>query len=194
MGLLPRLVCPSIAVLIPALRPSKNSCVVLVMLLGATFFYGCSGFRGPDMKVSGVVVSQATDEGLELEIYLDLANTNDTGMELRLYEYSVWADGTRAYRGVWAAEQTIPAATERSAMVPAVLLDEQLGWSKEARPKQIRMKITGTVLYIAPGQLAKTLLQWGLYQPHQAFGAEDSVELIIEKKIPEKAESGSTAS
>ncbi|MDG2053282.1 MAG: hypothetical protein P8J86_01095 [Phycisphaerales bacterium] len=163
------------------------------MLLGAPLFYGCSGFRGPDMKVSGVVVSHATDEGLELEIYLDLANNNDTGTELRLYEYSVWVDGTRAYQGVWAAEQTIPAAAERSAMVPAVLLDKQLGWSKEARPEQVRMKIMGNVLYIAPGQLAETLLEWGLYQPRQAFGAEDSIELIIEKKIPEKAKSSSTA-
>lgn len=164
------------------------------MLLGAPFFYGCSGFSGPDMKVSGVVVSNATDEGLELEIYLGLTNNNDTGMELRLYEYSVWVDGTRAYQGVWAAEQTIPAASERSAMVPAVLLDKQLGWSKEARPQQVRMRIMGDVLYIAPGQLAETLLEWGLYQPHQTFGVEDSVELIIEKKMPEKTKSGSTAS
>ncbi len=177
-----------------AIRFRQSLLMVGAALLWLPMAWGCSGFRGPEVKVAGAVVTNETDEGLELEIFLEMTNPNDEGLELRLYEYTIWADGARAYQGVWSAEQTIPALMERSAMIPGVLLDQPLGWTKEGRPKQIKLRIAGAVLYIAPGQFAETLLEWGIYQPRQGFRAEDFIELIVEQKMPEKGKSASKGS
>lgn len=151
-----------------------GSVLGLLVCAGLT---GCSGYRSPTITVTGAEVVQRTDEGVAIRFALDLANPNDEELELRQFNYSLTVNGKKVYSGRRAAEATLRAAGEKRLFLPAVLRYDLLGWDDRSRPSEVGYSLSGSLLYVTPGEIAEILLDTGVRKPRVRFSEAGRVML-----------------
>ena len=137
----------------------------VVLLLGP----GCSRYRDPLFRVSAVTVGEMTDEALQLHFDLRLTNPNNDPLQLVQFDYTVSVEGRRVFQGRRAAEATLNVLVTRTLTIPAVVPYDRMGWVESGPPPTFGYRLSGTLLYLTPGELAETLLDTGLRRPKVRF-------------------------
>jgi len=144
---------------------------------------GCSGFRDPVVTIVNASLTETSESAIGLGLRLELANSNSEPVELYEFTYAITINGTGTYRGRWAASATLPANGSRHLVIPAVVRYDQLGWTEDSVPAQARFDVTGTLLYIAPGDIAEILFDTGVRKPTVAFSGRG---IIILNEVADK--------
>jgi hypothetical protein len=129
---------------------------------------GCSSFRPPSVQLVDAAVLEIGTDALQVGIELELANVNDEPMRLIELEYRLSVEGRGVFEGRRAAQATIARDGRRRIVLPAVVRFDDVEWNGSV-PPEIPYALTGTVLYIAPGELAEILLDTGLRRPRSTF-------------------------
>ena len=133
---------------------------------------GCSGFREPVITIVDAQVTERSDIAIGLGLRLDLANSNNEPVELFEFTYAITINGAGTYRGKWSASATLPANGSRQLVIPAVVRYDQLGWTENSMPAEARFDVSGSLLYIAPGDIAEILFDTGVRKPKVSFNGQ----------------------
>lgn len=155
--------------------------ILLVAFIAA--ISGCSGFRDPVVTILNASLTETSENAIGLGIHLELKNSNSEPVELYEFTYAITINDTGTYRGRWAASATLPANGSRQLVIPAVVRYDQLGWTEDSVPAQARFDVTGTLLYIAPGDIAEILFDTGVRKPTVAFSGRG---IIILNEVADK--------
>jgi hypothetical protein len=148
----------------------NRTCFLLVCI----FAFQCCGIRAPVTKFNGVTLTQSTQEAIALDAEFEISNTNDEPLKLKQYEYVVFAGDRTVYRGIAAAQQTVPRWATIVSTIPIVIRrvdlpqDEQFNW-----------ELSGHLSYIPPTALAETLLKSGLSKPTTPIRAHGVIEIPL---------------
>ena len=70
-----------------------------VVMLATMVTTGCAGFSDPSISVTGVMLTEATDDALALSFVMDLANPNTAAVPLYEFRYTLAIDGKEVYAG-----------------------------------------------------------------------------------------------
>jgi hypothetical protein len=124
----------------------------------------------------GAKVVDASAEGLQLEIALEVTNHGNESIRLDEFEYRVSVDGAQMYAASWSAEATLASNDVRSMAVPAVVRFDAMGWPAGARPDRAKVTINGTMSYVAPGPIAHVFRDMGMPNPKAAITGSSEVE------------------
>ena len=160
----------------------RMQCVRIVVglsLLLPGLLGGCTQYRDPSVNVHSVSASSMTQEAMVLDFMLELSNPNQESLRLHEFHYDVAVDGVKVYSGVRAAEATLASLDQRHVRVPAVIRFDAVGWSLLSTPAAAQYAITGTLRYIAPGELARMARDLGLPKPRASFSGTGEVALAV---------------
>jgi hypothetical protein len=134
-------------------------------------FAGC-GVRAPLTVYTGSSVTQSTAEAVALNVHFEISNTNDEPIKLKIYEYTVTADGNAVYKGRASAEQTVPRWATVESTIPIVIRREFVSSLGE-----VDWKLSGRLSFIPPTAIAETLLKSGFWEPTTSVHASDALML-----------------
>lgn len=151
--------------------------VLLLVLMTACGGGGCAGHRDPALVVSDAALAETSDEALGLRFWLDLQNPNDEPLKLLRFEYDVKVNGRTVYSGARDAQATLAANGTRRLAVPAVVRFDQMDWNAAARPHRADYSISGSVQYVAPGEIAEILFDLGVRKPRAGFKGAGELDL-----------------
>jgi hypothetical protein len=143
----------------------QHRCRLLLGVLLLCLVNGCSGFRPPTSTLREVAITERGNGGTTLQFTFELRNPNNEPMELRDLSYRVSLQGTEVYRGRRATLTTLPAEGMRTVRVPAVVLSETLDLAAIAPSTDVQYAFSGSLIYIAPGEIAEILLDSGVRKP-----------------------------
>ncbi len=138
---------------------------------------GCSGYRAPTIVVGDALLVERTNEGIRLDIPLDLTNPNDESLELLRFTYEASIDGRDVYDGKRAAEATLASGASKRVILPVVVRFDRAGFSPAEAPRDSAWSIRGNLHYVTPGQIAEILLDTGVRKPQTGFSGDGRVEL-----------------
>lgn len=126
---------------------------LLVLMMIPSILLGCTAT--PDVRVDSLdKVSEGPSAG-EYVLRLDMRNPTDLPMVLDRWTYEV-STNLGTWNNVWIASRTLPARSITFDSLPVVIrhggdIDPLTRWS-----------VKGKLTYLLPGQMAQTLLIWGL--------------------------------
>ena len=138
---------------------------------------GCTGFREPVVTIVGASITETSDSAIGLDLLLELANSNSEAVELNEFTYAITINGTGTYRGRWAASATLPSNGSRQLVIPAVVRYDQMGWTENSLPAEASFGISGSLHYIAPGDIAEILFDTGVRKPKVSFRGQGILNL-----------------
>ena len=148
---------------------------VLAVLLG-----GCVGAGKPNARVVGVtlqsvdVVADAAVLGVEMLV----ENPTDADLTMRASRYTARVDDA-SYSGRWRPQVTAPAGSSNRYTAPVVASLSALMDASGAS-----FQVSGSLSYLEPDQLAKTLWNIGIRRPEVAFGGSATL-LPISREDPQ---------
>ena len=149
---------------------------LLILFLG-----GCSSYRPPSIQLMGVTIAEESDEAITLSFELELQNPNTEPIELREFRYEVSLNGQVVYSGRRAAGTTLHSRSVQHLNLPGVARYELLGWTRQTRPRIVDYQLSGTLLYLTPGELAEILLDTGVRRPTVNFSQVGQLTLVGER-------------
>lgn len=121
--------------------------------------------------------TDVTNEAVAVEFDYDLSNPNSQPLELQTMTYNLAVDGRQTYTGKRSAEATLPTSGASRLTIPAVIRYDEMGWAAGAIPSAADYRLSGELIYVAPGALAEILLDSGVRTPTASFGDAGVIEL-----------------
>ncbi len=165
-------------------------CRILILTLAATALLGgCSLYSDPSINVTGIALTQRTDEAIALDVSLEMSNSNNVPLELLDFHYAFSVDGRRVFQGRRSAEATLGASGDHTVIIPVVVRYDQVDW-QQFPPDQFDYSLSGHVQYITPGELAELLLDLGVRRPRAGFRNSGKVMLPNANAQPTPPASG----
>lgn len=154
-------------------------------LAGLGFFgAGCESYAPPQLTVTGAQAGERTPDGVSMIFTIDARNDNDVPLPLRDVVYTVDVDGQRVFEGTRSPEATLRRAGTQQIRLPAVVnLTSTPGVAADAMRGASRFRLSGTMRYITPGQLAEVLFDTGVRVPSVSFSGEGEVDLSVAKAL-----------
>jgi hypothetical protein len=146
---------------------------VLAAILG-----GCASYRAPEFSVTEARAGARSNDGVEMFFTLDARNDNDVALPLRDVKYRVELDGRTVFSGTRSAEATLRRLGTQKITLPAVVrLDENAPEGARTGGATLPYRISGTVTYVTPGQIAEILFDTGVRVPTVGFEGEGQIAL-----------------
>ncbi len=143
--------------------------LALLILALLPVLTGCTAYRAPEIRLTGVFPTEVTDEATALRFMLDVTNPNDEPIELREVRYSLAVNGERVFLGRRAVGTTLHGGATTRIELPAVVPDAVAGFLANARPDEVDYRLAGEMIYVTPGELAEILLDTGVRRPVARF-------------------------
>lgn len=137
---------------------------------------GCAGYENPQINITGVRLTETTDEAAALSFGLDLHNPNNEPLTLLEFEYDLVIDGKPVFEGKRAAETTLAARGSKSIAIPAVIPFEAAKWL-EGVPPSAEYRVAGKLRYLTPGKIFQVLFDLGVRRPTVGFSDAGVVAL-----------------
>ena len=163
--------------------PRRCSSRALLAAIAATLTglaIGCTA--DPGISVVGVEPVQRTDDAVVLAVTVEGANTNDIELPFRTVRYSFDLDGRTVFTGERSPEATLRRRGAQRFVLPVTVPASVVSAAPGARP----YRLSGTIGYVAPGQLAEVLFDLGVSNPTVAFSASGEVDLSAPVVPPPK--------
>lgn len=146
----------------------SNVRTVAMSILSLVILSGCA--TGPTLSEPKAVIGAKAERGSVIQVAVDIQNPGDEPLPLRFVEYSVDVVGQPAlsFKGVRSAEATLPAKGSHRLVLPA-------SFPSGADLTGAKFRVSGSVGYIEPGQVAKVLYEYGLSRPSVGFSGAGTV-------------------
>ena len=142
------------------------------MLLAVALVGGCSSYSPPQLNITGVRVAQESPEGMVIELSIDASNTNEKDMPLERLTYQFSLGGRPVFSGTRSAEATVRRLGTQSIVLPAAI-----DFSRFPVPQgQVEYEVTGSLVYVAPGELAQILFDVGVRRPSVRFSHRGTLD------------------
>jgi hypothetical protein len=122
----------------------------------------------------GATVTESTPDAIALQADFEISNTNDEPLELKMYEYTVFAGGRTLYSGVASAQQTVPRWATVHSSIPIVIRRDAIPYDG-----RVSWQLSGTLGYIPPTALAETLLKSGFMKPSTSIHAHGVFDIPL---------------
>ena len=140
-----------------------------IFATAVTLVAGCSSFQDPTISVSGIEITESTDEAVAIEFTLDVENPNDEPIKLREFDYGLNVQGAHVYKGRWSAESTVRRNGHGSVTIPAVIRRADMSWQPGDYPEFFEYRLKGSLVYHTPGELAQNAPGFRRPHAHDAF-------------------------
>lgn len=129
------------------------------------FLTGCSAYDAPTIEVAGARITQETPEGVVIDFTLDATNPNEVDLPLERVRYALRLDGQQVFTGTRSAEATVRRLGTQQLTLPA-----SIDLSRFAMPEgDVEYELTGSVVYVTPGEIAQILFDAEVRKPRAAF-------------------------
>lgn len=151
-----------------ATRVAPITGFVLALLLG-----GCSSVPGPKISLADAFVSDRSDEATLVILSLDIENQADVSIPLYEFDYNVSIDGRPVFDTNRRARMTLRPSETRQMNLPVVVPHGNAGTGPRGSSA---LGVNGSLVYIAPGELAEILFDTGVRVPSTGFSAQRTVE------------------
>jgi Late embryogenesis abundant protein len=152
------------------------------IFVGLLLLGGCSTYSDPRLSLSKAEATERTADGLGLMFTLDAENRNDVALPLREVEYTLELNGQSVFTGTRSAEQTLRRLGSQQIRLPAVVnLARSPGAGELTGPTPFRL--SGTMKYVTPGQIAEILFDQGVRVPSVAFSQSGEVDLSAARSV-----------
>lgn len=136
---------------------------------------GCAGSAAPKVSIADAQVAERTAEGVAMQFTLNAENSNDVGLPLRTVRYTLELDGRQVFSGTRSAEATLRRQGTQQIVLPAVMAAGQDPIAKMTG--RVPYRISGTMTYVAPGQIAEILFDSGVRVPSTDFSGTGEIDL-----------------
>lgn len=146
--------------------------VIQTLFLLAALLPGCTSYKAPTFKVTGVQLREQNERGTELIFEIEAANPN--GREVPLYEadYGLMVGGSEVFRAVRTPETTLRRYAVQRFSLPVVIPA-----SVEPVGVQIPYRFEGTITYVMPGALAEILFDREIKRPKAGLSDAGTLDL-----------------
>ncbi|MHC5003485.1 MAG: hypothetical protein ACYTJ0_10210 [Planctomycetota bacterium] len=155
-------------------RAENVTPLLLTVLLALSLLGGCRSADDPSVRVVGASMVEQTDEAVRLAIDLELSNPSGEPVKMLEFNYTVGAAGRTAFSGRRAALVAVDRFGSRIVTVPAIVPFERVGWA-DGPPESFDFSVSGSLLYLLPGALNRTLMEIGLRRPRVSFQGRGTV-------------------
>lgn len=156
-------------------RSTVLTALVLFAVLASLPLAGCAGYADPQIEISEAKALERTPDGVTIVFTLNAKNTNDVALPLRDVEYELEVDGRRVFQGTRSPEATLRRLGSQSFRLPAVIATS--AGSGDAGMGAVRYRLSGTMRYVTPGQIAEALFDTGVRVPSVSFSGQGEVNL-----------------
>ncbi|MSR28526.1 MAG: hypothetical protein EXS03_02985 [Phycisphaerales bacterium] len=150
----------------PTAMDHSSSClsrsVWLWCTIGVAIIGGCQ--TDPEIRVNRLDLVARGEHADEYAIELELWNPSEQPLVLDLWQYEVVTDGG-SWSTQWVASRTLAARALTKDSLPVVI--RHLGTPSTVT----HWRVSGTLRYLLPGQLAETLFDLGVSRPSVDFSA-----------------------
>ena len=134
---------------------------------------GCDATRAPGINLLSTRVVEQRPEATLVELTLELTNPNPDPVPLVEFNYTATMDGRRVFDSRRAAQATLRRLGTQTLILPVVIPTSNAG----ALAGLHALVVSGTLSYIAPGQLGEVLFDTGVRVPRVSFTQSVQVEL-----------------
>jgi hypothetical protein len=141
-----------------------------LILLASLAPVACSDFRDPSLRVVNVEVRERTADALVIEFTLEAENANEVPLPLKEFSYSVSLDGHTVFQGFRSPEATLRRFGVQQLRVPAVIP------VPEIPDGPATCRLSGTLAYTTPGELAQVLFESDVRRPTVGFSDERELD------------------
>lgn len=149
-----------------------------VFLIGfLAFLTGCSTYKPPSIQLVQVSLAERSPEAAAFHFMLEIQNDNSEPIELREFRYRLDLNGQEIFTGRREVGTTLLAQSTKRIALPGVVRFEAAGWTAQAFPQVVNYRLSGTLLYVTPGELAEILLDTGVRRPEVHFVSTGNLEL-----------------
>ena len=148
---------------------------IALLAAAAVVTTGCSRYRDPDFDVIAIRELERTQEALVLGFTLRARNPNDEALPLKQASYRLSLDGRTVFDGQRSAEAILRRFDDAQTIeLPAVVPAADFDLARFDQPAPVPYRLTGTVEYQTPGELAEVLFDSGVRRPkaHISVGGE----------------------
>lgn len=162
--------------------------VVACGLVASAFLGGCTSYSSPELSLNRAEATERTDDGVAMRFVIDAKNDNTDTLPLRSVEYRLEMDGQQVFTGTRSAEATLRRKGVQQVVLPAVMSTQSAGGGGgKAQPASgpRRFRLSGTMYYITPGQLAEVLFDAGVRTPSVSFGFDGEIDLSQAAYVPQ---------
>lgn len=143
---------------------TQTAYLVLLSLAGA-LLAGCSTYDAPTLSVVDARITQETDAGVVIDFGLDASNTNEFEVPLERVSYTLRLDGRRVFTGTRSAEATVRRLGTQRVTLPAAIDLAKF----ELPTGDVPYELSGSVVYVTPGEIAELLFDAGVRRPKAKF-------------------------
>lgn len=150
-----------------------RSITMYLALLAALVSVGCDTTRAPAISILDTRVIEQRPEATLVELTLELTNTNPDPVPLVEFNYTADMDGRRVFDSRRAAQATLRRLGTQTLILPVVIPAGGAGIPTGLHA----LVVSGTLSYIAPGQLGEVLFDTGVRVPRVSFSETVQVEL-----------------
>lgn len=155
------------------------------ILLGiASLLGGCAFHSTPTLTVTDARITERTADGVKVEFEIDAVNDNDVPLTLRETRYSLSLDGRTVFRGARAPTATLARRSTQRLVLPAVIPTASFG----ELSGEMSYRLSGSLLYLTPGELSKRLYEAHLRRPDASFGDRGVIDFTGEQAGPTPVE------
>ena len=157
--------------------PKRAAISVALLTAVATVTGGCSAYRSPRFEVVSVEEIERTDEAVVLNFALLTENRNDEPLPLRRAHYRLSLDGVEVFEGARSAEAVVRRYGEQIIELPAVVPAGAFDLSRFDGTGELDYRLSGSVEYITPGELAEVLFDTGLRRTTASLNVDGVIDL-----------------
>lgn len=147
-----------------------------LVLGAASALAGCSAYRAPEIEVSGARLAQETGQGMVIDFTLSASNTNEVDLPLERVTYAVELGGQRVFTGTRSAEATVRRLGTQDFVLPAAIDLSRI----DLPGGEVPYEITGSVVYVTPGEIAQILFDAGVRRPRSSFRKRGTLDFGAE--------------
>ena len=134
---------------------------------------GCDATRAPGINLLSTRVVEQRPEATLVELTLELTNPNPDPVPLVEFNYTATMDGRRGLDSRRAAQAPLDRHGTQPLLLPGGIPPSHPG----ALAGLHALVVSGTLSYIAPGQLGEVLFDTGVRVPRVSFTQSVQVEL-----------------
>jgi len=143
----------------------------LTKFAALSFAFGAGCASSPTTDAKPAIVKEMQPGGFVIELQVTLTNPNTEPLPLREVEYTVELPGISGavFRGVRSAEGTLPAGGTHTLLLPA-------SFATNSNVIGESYRISGSVGYLSPGQVAAVLYDYRVVRPSVSFTSAGTVQ------------------
>ena len=144
---------------------------LVILATAAALLCGCHA--APRIELQGVHLTEETPDGYALDFDLEATNTNAFELPLLVVNYALWLDGERVFEGRRSPEATLRREGSQTLTLPAAVPLEP---GATAPSGTVDYRLRGTLRYVTPGALARSLFDARLSRPKVIFDHRGQID------------------